>query len=133
MRKLGRLEGYIAKRRALAERYGRFLGRTSLKLPTELPGNRHVYYIYVCAHPERDRIIAELKDRQILVNISYPWPVHSMRGFAQFGGREGDLPHTELAAKQIFSLPMYPALSFAAQDRVCLALGEILGEPVSMD
>ena len=132
LRKLGRLEGYIAKRRALAERYDQFLGRTSLKLPTELAGSRHVYYIYVCAHPERDRIIAELKNRQILVNISYPWPIHSMRGFARFGGLEGDLPHTELAAQRIFSLPMYPALSFAAQDRVCQALGEILSEPVSV-
>ncbi|PTN36494.1 DegT/DnrJ/EryC1/StrS aminotransferase family protein [Desulfonatronum sp. SC1] len=130
LRKLRRLDGYIAARRALAERYDRLLAHTSVKLPTTLPGNEHVSYIYVCAHPERDRIIAELKKRDILVNISYPWPIHTMRGFAQFGYQEGDLPQTELAATRIFSLPMYPALTFTAQDRVCAALGEILKEPV---
>lgn len=128
LRKLARLDGYIAKRQALARRYDRLLGGTSLKLPVLSPGNVHVYYIYVCAHPQRDRIIEELKKRNIIVNISYPWPIHVMRGFSHLGYKEGDLPHTEKAAREIFSLPMYPALDHAAQDRVCQALGEILGE-----
>ncbi|WP_045218721.1 DegT/DnrJ/EryC1/StrS family aminotransferase [Desulfonatronum thioautotrophicum] len=133
LRKLSRLDGYIAKRRALAERYDRLLASTSLKLPSIQAGNEHVYYLYVCAHPDRDRIIAELKHMGILVNISYPWPIHTMRGFAQFGYHAGDLPKTELAATHIFSLPMYPALTFAAQDKVCTALGDILGEPIAKD
>jgi dTDP-3-amino-2,3,6-trideoxy-4-keto-D-glucose/dTDP-3-amino-3,4,6-trideoxy-alpha-D-glucose/dTDP-2,6-dideoxy-D-kanosamine transaminase len=130
LRKLKHLDGYIAKRQALAERYDRMLASTSLKLPMVVPGNEHVFYIYVCAHHERDRIIAELKKQNIMVNISYPWPIHTMRGFSYLGYAEGDLPHTEKAARQIFSLPMYPALTFTAQDRVCQVLGEILGEPV---
>lgn len=128
--KLRRLGGYIARRQALAARYDEILARTSLRLPSIRPGNSHVFYLYVVRHPDRDRLMAELKTRGILVNVSYPWPIHTMRGFAYLGGREGDLPQTERAAREIFSLPMYPSLSEQAQDTVCRALGAILGEKV---
>lgn len=128
--KLPRLDGYIARRNVLAARYDRMLAGTSLGLPVIEPGNTHVYYVYVVRHPDRDRIMAELKKRDIFVNISYPFPIHTMRGYSYLGGKEGDLPHTEAAAKVIFSLPMYPTLTEAAQDTVCRALGEILGETV---
>lgn len=130
--KLPRLDQYIERRRALADRYKAILAQTSLELPVEKAGNYHVYYVYVVKHPERDRIIAELKSMDILVNISYPWPIHTMKGFAYLGGKEGDLPVTEKAAKMIFSLPMYPTLTEAQQDTVCRSLGKILGESVSV-
>jgi aminotransferase EvaB len=67
-----------------------------------------------------------LAAREILVNVSYPWPVHTMKGYAYLGGRQGDLPVTEAAANEIFSLPMYPSLTEQEQDFVCRSLGEIL-------
>lgn len=132
LRKLSRLDSYIDKRRILAKRYDVILKNTSLVLPSILPGNEHVYYIYVCRHPDRDRIIRELKNRNIIVNISYPWPIHIMRGFEYLGYKSGDLPNTEFVAKEIFSLPMYPMLSFAQQETVCLALSEILDEKINL-
>lgn len=132
LRKLKRLEGYLARRREIARRYDAALSGTSLALPQVAPGNEHVYYLYVVRHPERDRIIAELAKREILVNICYPWPIHTMRGYASLGYREGDLPETEAAARQVFSLPLYPTLTDAQQDTVCRALGEILGESVRL-
>jgi aminotransferase EvaB len=132
LRKSKRLDQYISKRQALAKRYDEILARTSLVLPKTLNSNRHVYYIYACRHPKRDYIIDGLKRNDIFVNISYPWPIHRMRGYSYLGYAEGDLPETELAAKQIFSLPMYPMLSYEAQNKVCLALGEILDERVNL-
>lgn len=129
--KLRRLDQYIARRRHLADRYFNILACTSLGLPEIYPGNEHVFYIFVVRHPDRDRIIAELRKRDIIVNISYPWPIHTMKGFSNLGGKEGDLPQTEAAAKVIFSLPMYPSLTEAKQDATCRALGEILGEKIS--
>jgi aminotransferase EvaB len=126
-RKLRRLEQYIERRRELARRYDERLAASGLVLPRTAGGNRHVYYLYVVRHPARDTIIRELAARDILVNISYPWPIHTMRGYAHLGYREGSLPATERAATEIFSLPMYPALADAQQDRVCEALHEILG------
>ena len=40
--------------------------------------------------------------------------------------REGDLPHTEETAKEIFSLPMYPSLTDEEQKLVMTALHDIL-------
>jgi len=127
-RKLAHLDDYIARRRQLARRYDEVLADTPLILPQEAPGNRHTYYLYVVRHPRRDEIIAALKARDILVNVSYPWPIHVMRGYQCLGYREGDLPHTEAAAKEVFSLPMYPSLTDAEQQAVCDALHEILAE-----
>ena len=60
------------------------------------------------------------------LNISYPWPVHTMSGFAGLGYAEGDLPVTERLAGEIFSLPMYPSLRADDQDKVMSALHEVL-------
>ncbi|MBN1811731.1 MAG: DegT/DnrJ/EryC1/StrS family aminotransferase [Anaerolineae bacterium] len=125
-RKLRRLDGYIARRRVLARRYDEMLADTSLILPQASPDNFHTYYLYVVRHPRRDEIIDRLKTYDIFVNISYPWPIHTMRGYSYLGYRGGDLPHTEAAARGIFSLPMYPSLSDEEQDVVCKALHEIL-------
>jgi aminotransferase EvaB len=127
-RKLAHLDGYIARRRELASRYAALLADTPLILPQVAPGNFHAYYLYVARHPRRDDIIAGLKARDIFVNISYPWPIHIMAGYRYLGYREGDLPHTEAAAREIFSLPMYPTLTDAEQETVCGALHEILAQ-----
>jgi dTDP-3-amino-2,3,6-trideoxy-4-keto-D-glucose/dTDP-3-amino-3,4,6-trideoxy-alpha-D-glucose/dTDP-2,6-dideoxy-D-kanosamine transaminase len=127
-RKLPHLDQYIAARRGVASRYHHVLNETSLTLPEVLNDNFHVFYLFVVRHPERDHIMSELKGRDILVNISYPWPIHTMRGYSYLGYKVGDFPETEKAAREIFSLPMYPKLSLEEQDRVCEALGEILGE-----
>jgi dTDP-3-amino-2,3,6-trideoxy-4-keto-D-glucose/dTDP-3-amino-3,4,6-trideoxy-alpha-D-glucose/dTDP-2,6-dideoxy-D-kanosamine transaminase len=126
LRKLARLDRYIAARRQIAARYHESLKGTSLILPDTAAGNVHAYYLYVCRHPERDGILAELAQRDIVLNVSYPWPIHIMRGYAFLGYREGCLPETEAAAKEIFSLPMYPSFREDSQNTVCQALKEVL-------
>ena len=130
--KLKKLDSYINRRQVLASRYDAILSSTSLCLPKVNAGNSHVYYVYVVKHPDRDRIIAELKKRDIHVNISYPWPIHLMRGYTYLGGEEGDLPNTEANAKEIFSLPMYPTLNELDQNIVCQAISEILNEKINL-
>ena len=125
-RKLGRLDDYIARRRAVARRYAEGLADTDLVLPSLAQGNDHVYYVYVVRHPRRDQIIEALKAYDIHLNISYPWPVHTMTGFAHLGYQTGSLPVTEELAHQIFSLPMYASLSLDIQDKVIDALREVL-------
>lgn len=130
--KLRRLDSYIAGRRRVANRYEEGLadltGPGGLTLPSVTEGNEHVYYVYVVRHPRRDEIIERLKQYDISLNISYPWPVHTMSGFADLGYGEGSLPVTERLAGEIFSLPMYPSLSRDRQDRVIDALHEVLAE-----
>jgi dTDP-3-amino-2,3,6-trideoxy-4-keto-D-glucose/dTDP-3-amino-3,4,6-trideoxy-alpha-D-glucose/dTDP-2,6-dideoxy-D-kanosamine transaminase len=125
-RKLGRLDQYIADRRAVAQRYLEGLGDTDLVLPAIAPGNDHVYYVYVVRHPRRDQIIEALKSYDIFLNISYPWPVHTQTGFSHLNYPKGSLPVTEALATEIFSLPMYPTLTPDTQDKVISAVREVL-------
>lgn len=127
-RKLTRLDEYIAGRQAIAARYAEELADTDLVLPVTAPGNVHTYYLYVVRHPERDRIIEMMKQHDISLNVSYPWPVHTQKGFAHFGYPEEMLPVTERLADEIFSLPMYPSLTSQEQERVIGALRETLAK-----
>lgn len=130
--KLSKLDKYIERRQQLARRYDEMLAGTSLHLPMIVEGNSHVYYVYVVRHDRRDELITGLKKKDILLNISYPWPIHMMRGYSYLGGKDGDLPVTEELAKKIFSLPMYPSLTEEMQIKTCLAIGELLGEKISL-
>jgi aminotransferase EvaB len=123
--KLNYLDEWINRRREIAKRYDEEL-KGILDLPEEAQHNRHAYYIYVVAHTERDRIMKELVDNDIHLNISYPWPVHTMIGYEYLGGKEGDLPITERRANEIFSLPMYPTLTDDEQTIVIETLKKIV-------
>jgi aminotransferase EvaB len=125
-RKLRRLNEYIAGRRIVARRYAEGLAGTDLILPTVNEGNDHVYYLYVVRHPRRDDILEALKAYDIVLNVSYRWPVHTMSGFAHLGYAAGSLPVTEKLADEIFSLPMYPSLPPDLQDKVIDTLSEVL-------
>lgn len=126
LRKLSHIDEYIARRKELARNYDRLLSDTSLSLPKTMPGNEHVFYLYVCRHPKRDKILSQLQTKDIFVNVSYPWPIHTMTGYRYLGCKMGDLPHTEKAANEIFSLPLYPSLTDAEQGIVIAALYNVL-------
>ena len=126
IKKLKHLDSYIQKRQRLARQYNELLIDTGLELPIEAKYGDHSYYLYVVRHPNRDYIIEELKKQNILLNISYPWPIHTMTGYSNLGYKKGDLPVTEKMADQIFSLPMYPSLTDKQQLSVCEALKKIL-------
>jgi aminotransferase EvaB len=125
-RKLTRMDQYIANRRAVAARYAEALADTDLALPAIADGNDHVYYLYVVRHQRRDAIIAKMRERDILLNVSYRWPVHVQQGFRHLGYAKGSLPITEDRADQIFSLPMYASLLPYDQDKVIDALLDVL-------
>jgi aminotransferase EvaB len=123
--KLPHIEGWIERRRAIAARYSHALAGTGLALPCENAHSRHTYYVYVVEHAsDRDGVLERLAKRDINCNVSYRWPIHTMRGFADLGYREGQFPVAERKAKRIFSLPMYPHLSDNEVDTVIDTLKE---------
>ncbi len=130
-RKLPRLDSYIAGRQAVAQRYVDGLADLcdshGLELPVIADGNEHVFYLFVVRHPRRDEVISRLKERyDISLNVSYPWPVHTMSGFAHLQVPLGSLPVTERLAGEIFSLPMYPSLPLELQSEVIHAVREVI-------
>lgn len=126
--KMPKMGQYINRRREIASLYNKLLSDTSLILPFEAFYGSHAYYLYVVRHHRRDEIMEKLRENNIFVNISYPWPIHTMTGYQYLGYKEGDFPETESAAKEIFSLPMYPSLTDEEVHIVSDVLHKILAE-----
>ncbi len=124
--KLPRLDGWIERRRAIAKRYDELLADAAkagrLALPVEAPERRHVYHQYVVRVADRDGVKKRLTDRGIGSSVFYPVPLHLQRCFVDLGGREGDFPRAEKAAKEVLALPMFAELTDAEIDRVADAL-----------
>ncbi|WP_229068318.1 DegT/DnrJ/EryC1/StrS aminotransferase family protein [Actinoplanes sp. DH11] len=118
--KLARLAGWNEQRRAAAARYAELLaGLDDVVLPVTLEGNEHVWHIYCVRVPRRDDVLAKLNAAGIGAAIHYPIPVHRTGAFADLGG---SFPHAEALAPEILSLPIYPQITPAQQERVAEAL-----------
>ena len=129
--KLPYLENWAAARRAAADFYRAEFSRCGLIKRVVLPAepyrdrgltNHHVYYVYAIRTPDRDRLHQHLAKRDIETAIYYPLGLHQQKCFAYLGYREGDLPETERAAREVLALPMYPEISREAQQFVVNAI-----------
>jgi dTDP-4-amino-4,6-dideoxygalactose transaminase len=109
--KLARLDEWTEARRAHAALYSQLLADCDVTTPYESPKVRHVYHLYVIRAHDRDRLLAQVKRRGIGAGIHYPIPVHRQPAYVNLGFGDVALPHTEVAANEIVSLPMYPELT----------------------
>jgi len=126
--KLAHLDAWNEERRAIADRYRAALTGSTVALPEAGERSAHVYHQFVVGLDDRDRVYAELSAAGIGVGIHYPVPVHLLPAFAPLvGGRRGQYPNAERQAARIMSLPIYPGLSAAAQDRVVSELLRSIG------
>jgi dTDP-4-amino-4,6-dideoxygalactose transaminase len=71
--------------------------------------------------------VQELTSRGIGSMCYYPVPLHLQQAFEKYGYRRGDLPISEMLAKDVLSLPMYPELEEHQVKIVAAALQEIVG------
>lgn len=113
---LKKLKDFVARRRQNAQRLSKLLAKNcKLQLPHEPKGTAHSWYLYTvrlrgATETERNRVISELKSSGIGAEVYYANPVHLMPYYRDnFGARK--LPETEKAAKQVFSLPVHPAVT----------------------
>lgn len=121
--KLEHLADWNALRRQAAARYGELLaGIRGVALPQQAEGNEDVWHLYVVQLDERDRVLEELNAAGIGAGIHYPTPVHLTEAYAHLGHRSGDFPVAEASAERILSLPLYPHITPAQQQRVAEVL-----------
>ncbi len=117
--KLARLEGWNAARRAAAARYDALLEELEeVTRPRTLPGNEHVFHLYVVRVPERDAVLSHLHRAGVGAGVHYPIPVHLHGAFGDLGYEAGAFPVAETAAGEILSLPIFPEITPAQQERV---------------
>ncbi|ONH28981.1 DegT/DnrJ/EryC1/StrS family aminotransferase [Pseudofrankia asymbiotica] len=130
--KLARLAGANEARRAAADRYDAYLGEAADALGVEVvrprvaPGNVHVWHLYVIRVAGRDRLLERLRAEGIGAGIHYPYPIHHCPPFADRA--PSPCPVTEKLATEILSLPLYPEISDAQQQRVVETLMKALIE-----
>jgi dTDP-4-amino-4,6-dideoxygalactose transaminase len=121
--KLERLAAANAARRRAAERYETLLdGCDAVLRPSVLAGNEHVWHLYVVRVSRRDQVLRALHAAGIGAGVHYPVPIHLQGAFAQLGHRRGDFPVAERAADEVLSLPIFPEITAAQQERVVEAL-----------
>jgi dTDP-4-amino-4,6-dideoxygalactose transaminase len=121
--KLRRLAGWNAARQVAAGRYDELLADVSDVIrPRVLDSNEPVWHLYVVRVPDRDRVIKELHAARIGAGIHYPVPVHLSSAFAGLGYAEGAFPVAERAAREVLSLPLFPEVTPAQQERVVSVL-----------
>jgi dTDP-4-amino-4,6-dideoxygalactose transaminase len=123
--KLRYLERWTEGRRAAAAHYDRLLAGSGIPTPKAMPHNRHVYHIYAVRTAHRQAWQDALLAQGVQSGIHYPTPVHLLPAFADLGYRAGQFPHSEQAANEVLSLPMFPELTEAQCDEVARAVRNI--------
>lgn len=126
-----RLDGYVDRRHAIADRYDILLADLPVATPVRSPRNRSGLHLYVIrlqldrlarSHSEVFRL---LRESGIGVNLHYI-PVHLQPWYARMGFKQGDYPEAERYYAEAISLPMFAALTDSQQDQVVAALTKAL-------
>jgi len=126
--KLEHLVGWNRARRDAAARYDELLlDGPGPRRPMTLPGNTHVWHLYVVRVPDRDHVIAALAERGIGAGAHYPIALHRLGAFAPWSAT-ARCPEAEAAAARVLSLPMYPGITAEQQVRVVEALTDVLAD-----
>jgi dTDP-4-amino-4,6-dideoxygalactose transaminase len=125
-RKLPHLASWTAARREVAARYDAgFEDLPQVRRPVALAHATHVYHLYTVRAERRDDLAAHLRSRQIGCGVYYPVPLHRQNCFQRF--RPAPCPVADRLAGEVLSLPMFPGLLPAEQDRVVRAVRSFYG------
>jgi len=127
---LGRLDAFLARRRALAARYlERLAGHPALDLPVVAPGARSAWHFCLVQlrldrlAVDRGAVYRALRAEGIGVNVHYI-PVHAQPYYRErFPGLS--LPVAEGAYERLLTLPLHAGMTDADVDDVVAALDKV--------
>lgn len=132
---LPRLEEFNARRRELAQAYfAEFAAPAMRTLDVSLPPqdfistNWHMFQVVLPGDAlamTRADVMARLHEAGIGTGVHYP-AIHRFAVYRRLGWKDGDFPIAERTARDILTLPLFPAMTTADVKRVVRALGEIL-------
>ena len=129
--KLPHLDAWTEARQHNAQAYGELFRTAGLedqiRLPVTLPGYRHIYNQYVIRVSDRDQLREHLRSANIGTEIYYPVPLHLQECFRNLGGKDGDCPEAERAARETLALPVYPGLRQEQLEHVVSTIARFYG------
>ncbi len=118
------LDQWTTQREHNARRYTEMFTAAKLDrllgLPKVAPWRRPVWNQYVIRVPDghRDGLRAFLAEAKIGSEIYYPLGLHTQECFRYLGSPQDGLSETEIAAKEVLALPIFPELSVEEQKAV---------------
>lgn len=128
---LTRLDEYVAKRAAYAERYNKLLADLPLSCPIQHPDTSSAWHLYAITleleqiTKTHRQVFEDLRAADIGVNLHYI-PVHLQPYYRDRGFQLGDFPAAEAYYARAISIPVYPTMTEADQDKVVATLRTIL-------
>jgi dTDP-4-amino-4,6-dideoxygalactose transaminase len=132
--KLKHLPRWTEQRRAVAARYGEWLGSApqAITLPSAPEWVNPVYHLYVVRVADRVELMKHMASENIGTAIHYPIPLHLQKAYSHMGYQKGQFPVTEKLAGEIVSLPMYPQLTIVQQRTVVEQVLAFVQEPAAL-
>lgn len=124
---LERLDDYVGRRNALAEKYDSALAEFPVVTPWQHPEGysaRHLYVIRLQCDRltiTHRQVFDALLEQGIGVNLHYI-PVHTQPYYLELGSHTGALPEAECYYAEAISLPLYPTMTREQQEEVIAAL-----------
>lgn len=125
--KLPYVDKWNEARRRAAQRYHELLAEIpGLELPLEKETAYHVYHQYTIRikQGKRDLIKERLEKEGICTMIYYPIPLHKLPVY----NRSEKYANAEAAAGEVLSLPIWPEITPAIQERVAVNIRRIMEE-----
>lgn len=125
--KLPHLNDWSESRRRNATYYDKKFSGTVVQIPYISGDCVSIFNQYVIRVPRRDEVMKHLRDNNIGCEIYYPIPAHLQECFRYLGYKEGDMPESEKAAKEVLAIPVYPELTDKMKDYVVESIVSFLG------
>ena len=127
-----RLDEFVTKRHAIAQRYGQLLSELPLLTPYQHDYGYSGYHLYVIRlkldeiNRTQRQVYDALHAAEVLVNLHYI-PVYRQPYYENMGFTADYCPQAELYYSEAISIPLYPGLTEAQQDRVVAVVREAIG------
>ena len=109
--KLGHLDDWTDRRRAIAKVYSAGLSGSGLVLPHVPDWADPVWHLYVVRSSDRSKVQKRLSDSGIGTLIHYPIAPHMQKAYADLGIPLDALPLARQLAAEVLSLPIGPHLA----------------------
>ncbi len=110
--KLKHLPYWTEARRNNAKKYNELLnGFDNIIVPFEADYSKHVYHIYAIHNQNPEKLLKDLREKEIYCARHYPIPLHLQKAYNFLGYNKGSFPIAEKCAEQQLSLPMFPELT----------------------
>lgn len=127
---MSRVDQFIDRRNALADRYDSLLADLPLQIPGRTDGARSAWHLYVIRLDDAAKhreVFEYLRANGIGVNLHYI-PVHTQPYYRDLGHKVGDFPASEEYYSRAISIPLYAGMSDIEQDEVVRVLSEALSQ-----